>query len=70
MRDNHKGDPGITGSVGGDVVCAGGKLQIPTLPPSLDLFQNQNSFLGFRSHDSVPTHQSGSDKISGRSHNA
>lgn len=31
MSDNHKRDPGITGSVGGDV-CAGGKLRYPPCP--------------------------------------
>lgn len=35
MSGDHEGDPGMTGSVGGDDICAGGKLKTPTLPPSL-----------------------------------
>lgn len=59
MSGDHEGDPGMTGSVSGDDVSAGGKLETPTPHPPPGPFQHQNCFLGRRSNDSGTTQQPG-----------
>lgn len=63
MSDDHEGDPGMTGSMSGDDVFDGGKLETPTPLPPLGPFQHQNCFLGRRSNDSVPRNSLVPDKI-------
>lgn len=40
MSSDNEGDLGVTRNVGGDDICADGKLETPTLPSPLGLFQH------------------------------